>query len=231
MNNINIKLKELYESKEKIKNNFNKKCHNMHVPDLESEYVWQYFYCPDECLKYNKKLMFVGQESYGWEYIYDINKSMEFTNNFLHSDYNSVFWRFINEVSSIINIYSGFNKYNYFYSNIFRLCLDSNIKYLLKNNMLINEYLNNIQTLSEEIKIFNPDKLFFLTGPTYDTYLLNIFPGIEFNQVNNNYSIREFSRLSHKYLPYDTFRLYHPNYANRHKNRLWQPIIDIVTTE
>lgn len=231
MNFINIKLKELYNSKEKLKNEFNKKCHNKHVPDLESEYVWQYFYCPDECLKYYKRLMFVGQEPYGWGYIYDIDSSMEYTKNFLYSNYNSVFWRYINEISSIINNYKDFNKYSYFYSNIFRLCLDSDIKYLFKNNILVNEYIKNIQTLSEEIKIFNPDKLFFLTGPNYDQYLINIFPGIKFNQINDNYSTRELARLIHEHLPYNTFRLYHPNYANRHKKRLWQSVINIVTNK
>lgn len=87
------------------------------------------------------------------------------------------------------------------------------------------EYLDDIQTLSAEISAANPDILLFLTGPHYDRYISTIYKGVRFEQASAAYDTRALAILVHGSLPQNTFRLYHPGYANRNREHLWGDIM------
>lgn len=233
MNDVNKKLLNMYIENKINEKKFTEKCYKEWSPSEGSSYVWQHFYCTNEYLNSKIKIMFIGQESYGWGYEEGVKESMEFTKYFLYNSYNTIFWEFMYELESKINGDKEFNKYSFFYSNIFRICVDSNnnneIKHLIYNIKLTNEYIKNIQTLYKEIKIVKPDIIIFLSGPNYDKYITNIFKYVYFKQVNDMYSTRELSRIINENLPINTFRLYHPMYANRYRDKYWDKVINIIS--
>lgn len=230
MNDINKNLFNLYTNNNKIENDFIEKCYEKWPTTDNSDYVRQHFYCTDEYINNKIKIMIIGQESYGWYYPNNIKESMELTKNFLYDNYYTIFWEFSYELEKSINGEKPFNKYSYFYSNIFRICVDSvYAKHLIYNSELSDEYISKIQTLSSEIKIVDPDVIVFLSGPNYDKYISNIYKGLEFCRLDDNYDVRELSRLMHTELPNNTFRLYHPMYANRYRDKYWDKIINIIS--
>lgn len=68
--------------------------------------------------------------------------------------------------------------------------------------------------MEDEIKIINPDIVLFLTGYNYDNYIKKQLHDVEFAAVSG-YNEKEFARLKHSVLPYNSFRIYHPGYLQR----------------
>lgn len=226
MNSINQQLEKIYmESKSKT-DDFMKRCDDLWIEDGES--VVQYFYCTDEYINSKTKIMCVGKGTHGWGYEKEVKKSMTFMRDFIYNDISSpIFW-FIHEFESIINGEKEFNKSHIFFSNIFRIICDVSSIKLLEHEHMAMEYLDKIQTLSQEIKAADPDILLFLTGPNYDRYISRIYKNVRFEQVSELYYTRELARLVHDSLPLNTFRLYHPGYANRNREHLWRDIIQEI---
>ena len=230
MNDKNFQLEEFYNSVQEKTELFRCKCEDAWSGPIENSWCpCQYFYFTDEYLNSAIKVMIVGKATNGWfqDPSWTVKQAMEATKEFLYKDNcaGSFFWRFSWEFESLMNGEKPFGKFNVFYSNMFRISNDAEPKDLYRHPELVEEYLDAVQSLSHEIRIASPDVLLFLTGPDYDTYLMRIFRGVRFEKASAKYSERELARLVHESLPVNTFRLYHPNYANRDKVHLWENLL------
>lgn len=228
MDDRNFQLEEFYNSVQEKTELFRCKCDDV-APGEDSWYPCQYCYCTDEYMASATKVMVVGQETNGWRYdpSWTVKQAMEATRDFLYEDVcsGSFFWRFSWEFESLMNGKKPFAKFHVFFSNTFRISNDPYSKDLYRHPELVEEYLDAVQSLSHEIRIASPDVLLFLTGPNYDRYIARIFKDIRFEKASAKYSERELARLVHESLPVNTFRLYHPNYANRDKVHLWENLL------
>jgi hypothetical protein len=69
--------------------------------------------------------------------------------------------------------------------------------------------------VAEEVRILQPDVVFFFTGPYYDQRLRQIFQDAKFTVVE---AARDYvKRVEHEALPPLSFRTYHPGYLARSK--------------
>lgn len=166
-----------------------------------------------------RAIMFIGQMPGKWE-----SKSQNIIEGMKHTDQiitenwygSSPFFQFTAQITSDINGISKENsRFCYYWTNIFRFATDdSETTNKLKNNdSLLNDYLNNINTLPEEIKIVNPDVIIFLTGHNYDKYLQKIFlcTFCSIQTCDGIDNINYFSKVIADNLPRETFRIDHPH--------------------
>lgn len=72
--------------------------------------------------------------------------------------------------------------------------------------------------LSREVERLAPDVTLYLSGPNYYAALRSEFPDIEFTAVAGR-TERQFARVRGSGLPDRSYRLYHPNYLNRSRER------------
>lgn len=84
-------------------------------------------------------------------------------------------------------------------------------------------WLQRFNLLPDEIRILQPDVVMFFTGPYYDDLLHGTFPGAELEEVPLADGF--VARVSHRDLPEQTYRAYHPNYLRQSGN--WD-IIDLI---
>lgn len=80
--------------------------------------------------------------------------------------------------------------------------------------------------LEQEVRILRPNAVVFFTGPNYDRVLQSEFPDAEFVPIGDR-PTREFARVRSSSLPDSTFRLYHPGYLTRSRDR-WAGLDQIV---
>lgn len=227
MNSVNKKLMNIYKLTKEDAMDFCKKCENTF--ENSEKFIIQYCYCPDNYIESKTKIMFVGQDPNGWGYATEILDAMKFTQDALKKiDWHAPYWRFIHELESIINGEKELSRDYIFWSNIFHIIGEVDPHLMLRNSDLTMEYLDHFQTLSAEIAAADPNILIFLTGPNYDLYIERIFKDIQFLPVSQTFDVRELARLTHRNLPNNTFRLYHPGYANRYRDRLWEPVMQEV---
>lgn len=79
--------------------------------------------------------------------------------------------------------------------------------------------------LPAEVRFATPDVVVFFTGPHYDERLNSVFPGCKFEAVKGRDG-RVLSLLTHRDLPTQSYRTYHPNYLRRSKN--WHVVAEIA---
>jgi hypothetical protein len=149
-------------------------------------------------------LMVVGQETNGWTYdIDDIEKQMKTYEDFnLGINYtSSPFWNITRKLESAL----GNEAYSCGWTNISKFDLDS--------GRAFGEYEEAISQfdsiLISEMKILKPKFCMFFTGPSFDSRIIKLFPGVEFIELPN-WPSRQFCQLKHPDLPEFTFRSYHP---------------------
>ena len=234
MNELNQQLRELYLSEQEAIEMFSDKCTKAWIDGgndkEESWFIYQLAYATEKYCHAKIKILIVGQETYGWgvDAFCNIEKSMLGTNDFqTASNYNnSPFWQFIKELSSSLNGEEYYTMDSVAWTNLFKLSNDKLPTYIVKSNHeLAQEYCKSFQTLKKEIEILKPDMVVFTTGPNYDYWLQQQFDGVQYLSVIDEMTNREFARLSHKSLPTNTFRVYHPGYMNRDKENRWNPVV------
>ena len=205
----------------------------------------------DDYINSNNKVMIVGQETYTWYGLYrdflnennGVKKSQEIYKNFMlknKANYNSPFWNFFNKLeenSNAIFIWNNVYKLETieYLEHIDKLGKKVGFSLLFKNKnyQYLIEKIRLFQRdiLIKEIEILKPNVIIFLTGHPYDS----LFMDKQFNNIENFYhDIDEaillkidkwkFGRFENEYLPYKTYRTYHPNYLNRASSK-------ILTTE
>ena len=193
----------------------------------------------DEYINSEKKVMIIGQETYTWYGLYKdflneddgIKRTQDIYRNFMldnKSNYNSPFWNFFNKLEENSNA-------SFICNNVYKL---ETIEYLehpnklgkkvgfsvLSKNKVYKHLIEKVKVfqkdiLIKEIEILKPDVVIFLTGHPYDS----LFMDKQFNNIETFYQdINEatllkidqwkFGRFKNEYLPYNTYRTYHPNY-------------------
>lgn len=152
----------------------------------------------------SNKLLIIGQETFRWScHVDDIGKQMDFYEDFnVGKDYfASPFWNITRKVEEVL----GNEKYSCAWTNLNKF--DVNAKRPKgKYETAISE-LDDI--LLSELKIIEPDFCLFYTGPSFDYRLRTIFQDIEFIEIPN-FTLRQFCKLKHTYLPENSYRSYHP---------------------
>lgn len=94
------------------------------------------------------------------------------------------------------------------------------------NKNIYNVEKENFNIMADEINILNPDIILFLSGPDYDNEIRNALPGVEFNKINDEFTVRQLSKLSYKNHK-NIYRTYHPNYLWRNDiNKYFNNIIN-----
>lgn len=173
-------------------------------------------------LKEELKLLVIGQDTNGWGHDYlDPGLQMNLYKNFnVGEKYNSVFWSVVRKLEGQM----GISKCSCLWTNINKFDVDS--------KRPKNEYEISISAIDsilvEEIRIIQPDVCVFFTGPDFDMRIKGIFKDIVFEKINDNEE-RTISRLSHRDLPFLTFKTYHPQYLRR--SAIEDTILNIITTE
>jgi len=176
------------------------------------------------------KILYVGKENNGWmnreeRKKYGLNEDYSDTNVFLNASlelykdfnlgrkYRRSFYTFLDMLFEEIRKRNS--KTGILWSNLIRVdCVDRNNlyeSYELKKKVIL---LDGNKILREEISILKPDVVIFVTGPSYDDFLRESFPGISLLQVGN-FGLNEVCRLEHDELPKTSLRIYHPGYHNR----------------
>ena len=154
-------------------------------------------------------LLIVGQETNGWHYNVDnLELQMEVYEDFnVGIDYySSPFWNVTRKVEKSL----GNAPYSCAWTNISKFDLNHSRSYGVYESEI--SKVDNL--LLKEIPILKPKVCIFFTGPSFDTRIKSIFQTINFVRIPD-YTEREFCRLEHSYLPYQTYRAYHPNYMRR----------------
>lgn len=83
--------------------------------------------------------------------------------------------------------------------------------------------------LRREIEQLAPDVVLFLCGPNYDLALRGEFPEVQFTAVAGR-TERQFARVRASGLPARSYRLYHPNYLNRSRER-WAWLQELMDSD
>lgn len=84
-----------------------------------------------------------------------------------------------------------------------------------------------VDILTTELKIANPDVCLFVTGPDYDRVLERYYPGLRFEPLN--LPLRQFAKLFHPHLPRHSYRTYHPKALRLQK--VWDEVLRILSRE
>lgn len=175
----------------------------------------------------NKRLFIVGQQTNSWydNYFEKDNKKFveklmkNYKNQFkLGINYNSPFWDFVRKLENSLNIMEG----QIVWSNIFKMDYNG-----YRPPEKIRDYLiNELPLIQNEIKITKPDIVLFLTGPSYDKYIKDIFDGVKFFRIKEK-NIKKIAKLDIPSINTKIIRTYHPKYLRL--NKLENEMINIIT--
>jgi hypothetical protein len=169
---------------------------------------------PDDYDSYKNRIMIFGQETNGWcnqcgnnrEYSNSIDKSIEIYREFYLEggidSYSGPFW---NEFKRIRNEIVNEKNALFLWNNV------NKIGRIGKGNIReINEIqFNYFQIIKEEIRLFKPNIMIFLTGPDYDLFIKRNIG--EFNQKEISDSIWEISFKDDIFKSIKSIKTYHPN--------------------
>lgn len=198
-------------------------------PDL----IW----LDDEYLNSSPRIVIIGKQQDGWDYNYP-----EFVSGWSISDAIDVYRKFDFGVR-----YHATPFWNFFHSvrrsafpnecDARRKVLWTNlIKFVAsdKSSILLKPYCEAAfqlqqDVLTTELKIAEPSICIFVTGPNYDSVLEGYYDGVQFEK--HDLPVRQFARLVHPNLPQHSYRIYHPNYLNRDRDRRWNKVFHILSRE
>lgn len=213
---LNVHLYSLYQDKNYITQSFRERWTKKLTE--EKDLLIQYPVCPPHFfdIKNDKEkyaIMFVGQSTGEWENFTNILDGMELTRHFLlNQKYASYFWNFTDQLEVAINGQAQRPRLNYYWTNVFKIVYpDGN---MITNPAFIDEYIKNIQILTYEVDIIKPDIIIFLTGPTFDPYLCQLFQNVQFIPMLglNNILYRVSAENCGMYFPEFAYKTYHPQY-------------------
>lgn len=173
------------------------------------------------------KLFIIGQQTRGWQIQIDGDpikflmgkyETFHLGENFSYSP----FWLACHQLYQALNPQGS--KYGFIWTNLVKI--DQNKS--RPCHQIENKICEAFPVLIKEIQISKPDVVVFFTGPNYDTRLKNTFPGSTLKTIEG-YNLRTLARVSHKSLPINSFRTYHPVYIRRSKFLKLEDIINEIT--
>lgn len=178
----------------------------------------------EESLNKTRRLLVVGQETYNcWyrtktlvedvDFIKDqMNEYSTFVKN-ESTQSQSPFWRSIKILKEkLLNTHAK-NNIDFMWTNLCKYDYNGKRAPLDIQNEIYDAFTIDNHILLDEIKIYNPNVVIFMTGSKYDWYIQRIFKDTE-----DNLQQRSFTRLCSKDLPEHSYRTYHPNYLSRIKS-------------
>lgn len=215
---IDNQLKDLYETKilNLEKSNFDEFAGPLLMAERPTNYLIQ-----------NKKILFIGKEANGWmDGTLDVDYLMDYYKNNILSSSN--IWRYIFQFQNELNPEYK-DQFEFYWTNISKFSkLDGTA---LDENDFINLY-QKFNVLQEELEILKPDVVLFFSAGKHDDWLhWQLDDEVKWEKVNG-FSENELMKLSHKSLPKNSFRTYHPDYLNRNqilKQRIYEEIINQIT--
>ncbi len=190
---------------------------DMHIDDIQDSdygpfipFVWEPNYTSAD-----KKIIFIGQQTNGWtslkeavEKEHNVEYLSSMSKDFKHAEnYNSPFWYFIHSINEKFNS----NRLAFYWTNLFK----TESKNYQPGENIMPKTKEHLDTLSEEIKILDPDMAVFLTGPLYDQHLEYSLPETSLSPFFKD--IPERHMASVEGLDCKAIRTYHPAYLRRRK--------------
>ena len=82
--------------------------------------------------------------------------------------------------------------------------------------------------ITSEVKLFKPDIVIFMTGPSRDSRIKFHFEDAEFISVDSAIKTRALAKVKSQFLPENTIRIYHPSYFGGF-NKLRRLAISLIT--
>lgn len=173
-------------------------------------------------------MLVVGQETYNCWYRANVdikdNLFMKFQMREYHKFTNkqtsqpqSAFWRAIKYLKEELLQSKNQNNTDFVWTNLCKYDCNGKRPNKELQNEIFNAFTHENHVFLDEIKIYEPDVVIFMTGPQYDWYFERIFnDSVELLPVND-FSARAFARVKSKSLPFHSYRIYHPNYLSRTK--------------
>jgi len=190
--------------------------------------------CPKKAYqKAELKLLFVGQQINNWGHYRLTPGNYQAWIKSLMSEYSEYFdlekvrrthfWEVIQSVNEKLK--NGGKTVS---------CLWTNINKINQSKIVQKQYYKSTieefdKILQGEIKIVRPDLVLFLTGPSFDNKIKDIFKGVVYKK-KGRFNLKEFAMLSHADLPDCSFRIYHPNYLIRFKNRRYKKVLRQISS-
>jgi hypothetical protein len=200
-------------------------------PDL----IW----LDDEYLNASPRIVIIGQEQKGWDYSYPefvsewsvteaiaVYREFDFGVNY----HASPFWQFFHAVRQSTFPNEGHARRKVLWTNLVKFVSADSTSVLWKPYREAALQLQQ-DVLTTELEIAKPDICLFVTGPNYDPVLERYFDGVQFEQLEPDLPVRQYARLKHPNLPGHSYRIYHPNYLNRDRNRRWNRVFHILSRE
>lgn len=142
------------------------------------------------------------------------------------------FWRYFRWVREAVQAYGSTSMV---WTNVVRCSANSGQGYTpwavpeaIRSDFLIRQR----GLLAAEIEILRPTLTIFVSGPYYDVFVSDEFPGCE-SVALAPFPIQQAARYTHPILPRTSFRTYHPGYLNRNELgfRPIQTMIDLYVAE
>lgn len=224
MNGINKQLKELYESKW---DDFSKKINGINNDVLSQEISTNPLLLridEQEYLNSDIKIMIFGQETNDWDLDFknDVEHCLIMYNDFFNtkncfSKKNKPFWTGYQKFISKLNDASSGKRISSVWNNVIKIGIKG--KKGKPNKSIYDIERNFFNIIKDEIQILKPDVLLFLSGPNYDEEIRNSLQNVNFNAIDNNFNIRQMSKLEVIGNNIKAYRTYHPGY-------LWRIDID-----
>lgn len=230
---MNKQLLNLYSSK------WDKLCSAMQ-PILEDDTLETKPTCPlllsigneEEFKNADIRLIVFGQETNNWyeefhnEIIHIIGKYDEFYNSGGCWSYGGQFWNGVARFIAMLQEKYPNKKISLIWNNIVKIGKFNDKGF--PPDYVYEVEREHFSVIKNELKILQPTVVLFLTGPNYDSVIVDNFGDLAFTKLPTGFSERQIARLSLTGIPF-AFRTYHPNYLWRNDiNSYFESIIDKI---
>jgi len=178
------------------------------------------------------RLMVFGQETNSWYGQFEnaiepiMSNYDEFFNKGTCWSYGGQFWNGVNRFVELLQLKYPSKKISVIWNNVVKIGK-------FEEKGFPPDYIYEIEKqhfsiLKEELRIIQPTIVLFLSGPNYDSVIVDKFEEVKYSQLPSSFSVREIAKLNLIGVPF-AFRTYHPNYLWRNDiNRHFQTIIDKI---
>jgi hypothetical protein len=223
---INEELKKVYLSRARgMYDNFI----NLNKTDLKYAGPLLMYCWDEEYEKAKTKILFVGQETNGWnENLPPINddnilKTIEAYKNFELGMHNKT--PFIQALWKLNKLVNKDENRSFLWTNINKFGVSGKGRAV---ESLLEIEKRHFMVFIDELKICKPDAVIFLCGYRYDSEIENKLGSTQFIKCSE-YPERYLSRVSNEYLPYNSYRTYHPAFLRRDgMERIYDIVAEII---
>jgi hypothetical protein len=210
------------------------------LDDEKNEHTNPLLICIDEEKLANAdiKVMIFGQETKGWwdkdGFTRSINVGMDrykkfFCDEGFYPGYKrSAYWKGFRFFQKELNKHNKGKKIIYIWNNISKIGKANAKTGVIPRIRAIER--NSFPVIKKEVDIIKPDIMIFLTGPNRDHDIKFHFSDVKFLNSDTSNTQRQLAKVSSKYLPPMSIRMYHPSFFKGFNTKLKSNAIKLLTT-